>query len=381
MRRWLIGLAEGHSRRHGIYAMNRYINWRAKRNLEVDPNKWVAECADGTVRTLIEHLKVLQDYVKSDEFEGDGRETRRKHFFRIKGYYEANLVPLPDVRLKLPASNSHQVKVQTTATEFLKMLGKVLSAGRLSVRDRSVILVMVQSGMDASTLAGVFNFAGFPQLASFFGTSDFKTWNSERCPVRLDLIRPKSDYRFFSFVDVDGLEALKEWLGVRFSKYGPIRLFGTASPDDLPTSDPIYVDQYGGPLTAGGVGHIWLDSGKRAQINVHVGPNPGMFKGARIRYSWHSHEARDTIRTLARGRADVIVPEFLLAHDIDRLGYDKSPWDQPEYFRQEYLKIARPYLNPISGKAFEVRDELQRQFEERLTNLEKQMAERLGLRS
>ena len=66
------------------------------------------------------------------------------------------------------------------------------------------------------------------------------------------------------------------------------------------------------------------------------------FQGARNRYAWHSHEVRDTIRTLARGKADQAVAEFIIGHSIDKLGYDKSPRNDPEYFRGEYLKLSRP---------------------------------------
>jgi hypothetical protein len=32
---------------------------------------------------------------------------------------------------------------------------------------------------------------------------------------------------------------------------------------------------------------------------------------------------------------------------LDRYGYDKSPWRNPEYFRAEYMK-AEPWLNILS---------------------------------
>jgi hypothetical protein len=72
------------------------------------------------------------------------------------------------------------------------------------------LLVMLQSGMDASTLAEVFNFYAYPQLVSFFGSEDFNSWDTFKCPVRIDLRRPKSDYRYYSFLDVDAIEAVKD---------------------------------------------------------------------------------------------------------------------------------------------------------------------------
>ena len=85
------------------------------------------ECADGNVRTLTEHLKVLQDYVKSPEFEGDSNETRRKHYFRLRALYGANFVPLPGARLRLASIQNREVQMQTTASGFLDMTKKVLA--------------------------------------------------------------------------------------------------------------------------------------------------------------------------------------------------------------------------------------------------------------
>lgn len=122
-------------------------------------------------------------------------------------------------------------------------------------------------------------------------------------------------------------------------------------------------------------------SGKRAGVNVKNGVEKLPYKGARIRYPFHAHECRDTMITLARGNVDVAVPKFLTGHSIDALRYDKSPRDNPEHFREEYLKIARPYLNPISGKVLEVRESLERElsvgFENRLAHLESEMREYL----
>jgi len=380
VRTWVEGLTEGPSRKHGVYSLHRYTRWRRAKSLEYDPEKWVAECRDGTVKTLIAHLKTLQEYVRSPEFDGDDNETRKKHYFRIRGFYEANFVPLPDVKLKLPANGNNKVEVEVTASSFLQMAGKVLSTGRLCARDRSIILTMIQSGMDASTLTDVFNYAGYPQLVSVFGSGDPGAWDTAECPVKVELFRPKSSHRFYSFLDVDGIDALKDWLGVRTRDFGRIRTFDPKTPNELATSEPIYVNRYGQALVPHTVTGIFRESGKRAGVSIEPSERPEQFKGARIRYAWHSHECRDTIRTLARGRADTVVAEFILGHEIDRLGYDKSPWNDSEYFRREYAKMARPWLNPISGKALEVERWLRAEFEQRLSALERQIQEQLSKR-
>jgi hypothetical protein len=38
VRRWIEGLTEGHSRKHAIYLVNRFVIWRRSRGLETDPD-------------------------------------------------------------------------------------------------------------------------------------------------------------------------------------------------------------------------------------------------------------------------------------------------------------------------------------------------------
>jgi hypothetical protein len=174
----------------------------------------------------------------------------------VRGFYEKNLITLPKMKLKASDSTSSngvrmvavKAKPEKPAEKFLEMTKKALNYA--GVRDRSVILSALQGGMDASTLAEVFNYYAFPQLAKHFGTEDWHEWDTSLCPARVDLIRPKSDYQFYTFQDVDAIEALKEWLNDRTAGFGPIKIYAPDDPSDLPTSDPIYVDRDGSPMDA-----------------------------------------------------------------------------------------------------------------------------------
>jgi hypothetical protein len=82
------------------------------------------------------------------------------------------------------------------------------------------MLSTLQSGMDDSTLAYVFNVVGYPQLVKHFGSEDWRLWDAGKCPVRIVLVRPKNDcvplcVRYYSFLDLDAVEAIKDWLHVR----------------------------------------------------------------------------------------------------------------------------------------------------------------------
>jgi len=371
---WLTSLREGPGRTAALYHFASWIRWRRLEGMEVDPDALIEECLDGTNRTLIGHLQTILEYCKGSRFQGDAHETRQRHFNSIRGFYSANLVNQPRVKLKNGETNG-RVKQELTATGFLALFKRALEVA--DVRERAAMLCVLQSSMDDSTLAKIFNFVAYPQLVKRLGSEIWTEWDTALCPVRIDLTRPKSGERYYSFLDVDAIEALKAWFDVR----GAPRVFEQANPQDYATSEAIFLGK-GRPLRSAAVGRIFRDTGKRANVNHRNGDKLESFKGARLRYPFHSHECRDTMITLARRmKADVAAANFFAGHCIDKLRYDKSPWDDEEYFRGEYMKIARPWLNPISGKALEVERQLSKKFEERLANLERQMAERLSVRS
>jgi len=268
------------------------------------------------------------------------------------------------------------VPVQITALEFLEIARKVLSHAGVRLRDRSIITTMVQTGMDDSTLAKVFNYVAFPQLARAFKTEDFSQWDEGLgCPVRIDLVRPKTDYRYYSFLDKDAVTLLKEWLAARQTRLGPIRVYRPKNPKQMVTSDPIYVYDYGPPLAAGYVCKVFRDWGKVAGVNQTPEERVARYHGASIRYPFHSHECRDTLVTLGRRvGVDLAVVNFFVGHSIDRLGYDKSPWDHPEHFRAQYAKLT-PYLNLISGTETRIKEETERKFESKIDEQAKQISE------
>ena len=376
VRIWQGNLKEGPGRKTALYHFARFMRWRRNNRLESDPEVLMRECMEGTNKTLVEHLKQLQEYCKTDpDFDGDRPSTRKRVYRSIRGFYSANFVPLPKAELKVKndRESSSYVKQDVTAREFLNMVKKILVSVKLSVRDRSVILTALQGGLDDSTLVEVFNIVAYPQLVKAFGTENFREWDaSSKCPIRIILNRPKTDYSYYTFQDVDAIDAMKEWLEVREREHGPITIHPPRRAGELPFSDPIYVNQSGRPVRPADVWRVFNDVGKRAGINVQTEtPEKTPFKGARTRYPFHSHEVRDVMVTLARGNVDPAIPKFLTGHSIDKLGYDKSPWNNPEHFRSQYAILARPSLNPISGRVLEVQTEVERKFEERLASLER----------
>jgi hypothetical protein len=110
-------------------------------------------------------------------------------------------------------------------------------------------------------------------------------------------------------------------------------------------------------------------------VNVVPAEKEPRGKGGRRRYPFHAHEVRDTLKTLARrARADVTVADFCIGHSIDANEYDKSPWDQDTYFREEYCKIA-VFLNLLTGAEVRIKAEYERKLETKLIERDKDVAD------
>ena len=199
VRKWLGGLKAGPHRRTALYNFARYTRWRKNMALESNPERLVEDCLTGTNRTLIDHLGSLVEYCQGDTFSGSSLETRKKNFKDVVSFYRAHFITLPKARIN--GETEMSVRTEITASKFLEFAKTVLLKARLTSKARAVILTMLQSGMDASTFADVFNKFGYPQLVSHFGTEDFENWDIRRCPVRIDLMRPKSQYRYYTFLD------------------------------------------------------------------------------------------------------------------------------------------------------------------------------------
>jgi hypothetical protein len=95
--------------------------------------------------------------------------------------------------------------------------------------------------------------------------------------------------------------------------------------------------------------------------------------GASRRYPFHSHEVRDTLVTLRRrAGVDLAVVNFFVGHNIDRYGYNQSPWDDPEHLAEQYSKLSR-YLNMVSGREELLKEQYDRTLQEQLKARDKEI--------
>lgn len=348
VRRWANGLKDGTGRRTALYHLGRYIEFLKQNGTDKTPDQLINECFNGTNRTTAMHLDWIKKFVEGPSLGLLGRAGRDRIYTSLRSFYTHNRVTLPREPLRYKDGNN--VSYQEDGNNTLDQIRKAVNHRGCSTRDRAIILCMAQSAMDDSTLAEVFNNVGYPQLVKLFGSRDHNSWTLDTCPVRIELVRPKTGYRYYSFLDRDAISALVDWLNVRRTQVGKnIVIHAMERPNKLPESDPIFIVKRGIPLRPYLISKIFKDVGMSAGINVRPSAKVAKFKGASIRYPFHSHECRDLLKSLARvsGVSDP-VSEFILGHKPDRFGYDKSPWKSPDFFRDEYKKMSS-VLNVLSG--------------------------------
>jgi hypothetical protein len=282
------------NKKNAIYRFAIYLCWRETRGLSADPDQWIEECLSGTNRTLVKHLQEVMDWCQEDSLDGCTDETRRKYYHVVRSFYLVNHVMLPRSTLR-PIKGEQSVPIQMTATKFLEMASKVVNLSGITVRDRAVIMVMLQSGMDASTFTKCFNYVGFPQLSQWFCSEAWEKWDGSKAPVQLHLVRPKTDYIYYSFIDRDAVGCVKDYLNYCLSTFGEVEIHRSSEPRRLDTSDPIFLTDEGKPVDPYYVSVIFKRAGVRAGVNVVPKEKMERYKGSKRRYPFHSHEVRDTL--------------------------------------------------------------------------------------
>lgn len=369
-------------RKSGIYHLLAFINWREKKGLSANPDLWISDCKHGNNLTLENHLDILKEWVEGESFDGSDVDTRKKYYTDVRGFYLKNRVTLPQepLTLKLRSNSDTEIRAEAyevTAKRFLEMSGEVVRS-KIGIRDRSIIMTTLQGGIDASTLAKSYNYIAFPQLVQHFGTADFSKWDESKVPVRIDIIRPKTNYRFYTGQGRDAIACLKTYLSRRVSEFGEIKIYPPRRPDLLPTSDPIFLNKLGKPIESWTVSEIFRECGKEAGQNVKPMEKLAPYKGARRRYPFHSHECRDTLITIARrAGVELAVANFFCGHDIDGYKYDKDPYDSPELFMQQYAKLL-PYVELISGRERAIRSEVEEALKYEMTSSQKEYIVAIG---
>jgi len=314
---------ESTKRGYAYHFYNYFTKYIIAKKLFSTPDEMLRQAEQCSSKELYQHLDWLEDYVKISDFMKGTTVSHRSNVVKaVRSFYAENRLPLPRYIIRYGEEVPRGRGQEALSLEEVE---KVIS--RANDRDKAIFLTMLQGGIGPAELVGQFNLTGYRQIVKQIGELD-KWQPSALAAVRIDLVRKKTGgYRFYTFISNDALLAIKHWLLVRGRIGRPFE-----------EGAPLFITNHGDPITQY---HL------QKQMRINRAPwEPEEDDGTMSKF--HPHELRDTFEsTCAVTGVDKQVREFFLGHNIDRLGYDKSPKLYPEHFKLQYMKAAK-MLNIIS---------------------------------
>lgn len=328
-----------------LYDFYRY--WRWLQTEGVKEFEWLKDIK--TPDDLIKHYDSLpagkEKYMHVDPIEfwlkslhRIGSNTKRSMLTSIRCFYKENRSPLPKSEVKFRKTQLEKQRIQTQCPIQLSELRSLIMRG--NVLERAVLLCCFQGAM------GVGEF------------EEFNVWNKDlakrlkegEVPLLINLHRPKTDEVYYSFLEKDAVEALKLWLKERERLTGKPIEFG----------EPIFISldkkRSSKEKKVFTAVKSWTIQRIVRTLSAEVGlEKPEKFDQekysapSQIRHKFHPHELRDVFKSVCSiAGVNPIASEWFLGHKIDKLGYDKSPFIDKEFFRKEYKKAAG-LLNLLSS--------------------------------
>ena len=265
----------------------------------------------------------MKEYIRS---RGTGSKDKRNIWCAVRSFYAFHRLPLPDItrseasRLFEPNGRDKRRSIELAPLMVEDVRRLVLNSPQPY---RAIFITLFQSAMGLAEFE-IFNRYGWRRVVDRL---------DEPGPVRIDLYREKTSRtsvkKYYTFIGEDAKSQIREWLSIR-PETDCECLFVTYNKNRKEWV----------PVTGLLIGNMITKISKRIGL---IKPN-GLG-----RYRVHAHEFRDLFRSLCTlSGVNHVASEFFLGHSIDKLGYDKSPEYDEEWFRNEYRKV-EPRLNIISN--------------------------------
>ena len=162
--------------------------------------------------------KIISQYLRDPRHVNRAHSTLSGMCAAIKSYFDAH-----DVATNVKFNGKKRDEIEVTEEPELEIADfyKMMTANKVDLMVRAVMLVKFQAGLDSSTLADRFNFYAYPQIAKWCGADYHKVWEKDKCPIPVQLVRVKTGIKYTTFIDRDALDAVKTYLSWREEHHGP----------------------------------------------------------------------------------------------------------------------------------------------------------------
>ena len=353
VREWASDLSPKTARNY-VYYLLHYIRWAAEHGYWNSASEMLDDYRSLGPDEKYKHIEILERYIKSCK---TGSSDRRARWYAVKSFYEYHRLKLPELprsrmsALFRPSDTDKRRAVELKPLELEEVRKIVLNAPQPY---KAAIITMFQGAM------GLAEFEQFNRIS----WKEVVKKLDEPGPVRVDLYREKTSRekvrKYYTFIGEDAKTLIKEWLTIR-PKAKIEYLFIT-----FHKQRSKYV-----PVTGRQLADTIRKIAKRIGL---IGDN------SLGRYHIHAHEFRDLFKSLCTlSGVNPVASEFFLGHKIDKLGYDKSPEYDVEWFKREYMKV-EPKLNVISNPSgADVKSKMEEMRKEIALEAIRRFAEALGI--
>ena len=269
-------------------------------------------------------VRMIKTFLLDDMHAGKKPSTVSMYYSAIRAYFDRNDSPIRSLRFD--PGTAYDGAEDEGARMTLEDLMKILTVGRPTIMEKAVILAKFHRGLDNSTMADRFSYQAWEQLVEWFGTEDHARWDvAAKSPVPVRLTRIKTSYSHVGFLDIDAVDAIRDWLRIREGMTGsPMR-----------AGEPMFIKNSRKAIT-----DVWISAlirrlAKKAGIQERLAD----YKVA-IRYKATSHEMRDLLKsTLIDSGCRYDVADHVIGHR-PKDSYDKQSILYPESMRSEFAKAS-----------------------------------------
>lgn len=354
--RWLRSLSESTGAVYGT-RFRLFLNWCQENGIWETGKEMIEDAKNhiNDIDTLYEnHLDPIIEYISQKNTSAN---DRRATFNCIKSFYEHYRITLPkptvsERKTMFKINDKDKERARLKPLELREVKQIILN---LKQPYKAAYTLMFQSAMGSAEFDQFNTGEEWKELLKVKKEKDGTEYREiDADEPQINLIREKTStervQKYYTFISKDAKDMIKEWLDIR-----------PKEADDINCLFCVWYNntQSYKPLTA----HL---------LGIHVRKTAkklGIIKPNRLNYyHTHLHELRDLFKSLCSlNGVNKIASEFFLGHDIDKLGYDKSPKYDTMFFRDEYSKVA-PVLNLFSenGEVKKKIDQVANDFREEL---------------
>jgi len=317
---------EGTTFWHYASELCRFFKWlRVVKGLRFSPEGFLEEHLRRRGSSRVEDRRWALRLVL--EFSRDNPDLREASYSRkyimftvLKQFFDYHEAPLTSAKGVFGRKRRRKFKPRQISMEEAKRI-----LGVVGQRERTVLLIMLQSGMSVGDVLNKFNFMLDYVVAAV---------RSGVQRLRIDFPERKGNgFSYFTFISRDAIHELKKWLAIREKI---LRDIGRES-------NAIFITKLGKPVTVPHFLFMFDYYLRRAKLKSGAWTvTPHMFR------KLFKTEASVPERGIDR---DCV--EFMMGHlsGIESVGgiYDRTPELYADVIEREYAKL-EPYINVYSGK-------------------------------